>query len=113
MHVYRVQRLWCTVERCNGRARPSNDEMCVGGQTFNHRPLPRHGVYKIVRFDACGRKDGDMDTRWMCGPLVPRVGSSTRTCEVGISLNHYRYVRQIQIGESPHSACKSGLICVW
>lgn len=42
-----------------------------------------------------------MESRWACGPLA--MGSRFfrfEDCDLDISLNYYRYVRQIQIGES-------------
>ena len=45
-------------------------------------------------------QDGDMDSRWTCGPLA--MGSRFfrfESCDVDISLNYFRYIRQIQIGE--------------
>ena len=45
-----------------------------------------------------------MDSRWTCGPLA--IGSSFyrfEDCDLDFSLNYYRYIRQIQLGE-PHLA---------
>lgn len=42
-----------------------------------------------------------MDTRWSCGPLSTGESSfRPPECEVDFSLNYYRYVRQIKLGES-------------
>lgn len=44
-------------------------------------------------------QDGDMDSRWSCGPLATGWATAdSEDCEVDFSLNYYRYVRQIQIG---------------
>lgn len=42
-----------------------------------------------------------MSSRWTCGPLAvgTQINSRTEGCELHMNLNHFRYVRQIQIGE--------------
>ncbi|CAM9212730.1 unnamed protein product, partial [Laminaria digitata] len=59
------------------------------------------GCDSPTHFEGCHvyyMKDGDMDSRWTCGPLA-NGGRFFRfeDCDLDISLNHYRYVRQIQI----------------
>ena len=47
-------------------------------------------------------QDGDMDSRWSCGPLAEWSGSRFADgCDIDFSLNYYRYVRQIQLGKDP------------
>lgn len=58
------------------------------------------GCDSPAHFEGCHvyyMKDGDLDSRWSCGPLA--IGESTFSldCDNQISLNYYRYVRQIQI----------------
>lgn len=42
-----------------------------------------------------------MSSRWTCGPLAvgTQINSRPEGCELHMNLNHFRYVRQIQIGE--------------
>lgn len=45
-------------------------------------------------------QDGDMDSRWSCGPLATgSIQFNTESCDLDFSLNYYRYIRQIQFGE--------------
>lgn len=43
-----------------------------------------------------------MSTRWSCGPMADAdedVFGGVEDCGVEFSLNYFRYVRQIQLGE--------------
>lgn len=53
-----------------------------------------------------------MNSRWACGPLATAGGSFRfNNCDVELSLNYYRYVRQLQIGEFPTLPTSRGCSC--
>eukprot|EP00904_Undaria_pinnatifida_P008259 jgi/Undpi1/4563/HiC_scaffold_18.g07917.m1 len=68
---------------------------------FDLRTAADGGCDSPAHFKGCHVyyiKDGDMDSRWTCGPLA--IGSSFyrfEDCDLDFSLNYYRYMRQIQL----------------
>eukprot|EP00904_Undaria_pinnatifida_P008263 jgi/Undpi1/4567/HiC_scaffold_18.g07921.m1 len=68
---------------------------------YDSRDASDGGCDSPAHFEGCHvyyLKDGDMDSRWTCGPLAS--GSKFRDdeeCDISLSLNYFRYVRQIQI----------------
>jgi len=60
-----------------------------------------------------------MSTRWSCGPMAAGdeaggffYGFSVEDCRLEFSLNYYRYVRQIKLGERvPHGVFLLGHDC--
>eukprot|EP00904_Undaria_pinnatifida_P008260 jgi/Undpi1/4564/HiC_scaffold_18.g07918.m1 len=86
------------------------DTMTSGYPNYDLRSASDGGCDPVTHFEGCHIyyiKDGDMDSRWACGPLsTGRAGASLEPCDVQFSLNYYRYVRQIQlafhVGEEEH-----------
>ncbi|CAM9220801.1 unnamed protein product [Pylaiella littoralis] len=68
---------------------------------YDSRAASDGGCDPPAALDGCSIyyiKDGDMDTRWSCGPLSTGESSFRPSeCEVDFSLNYYRYVRQIKL----------------
>eukprot|EP00904_Undaria_pinnatifida_P008258 jgi/Undpi1/4562/HiC_scaffold_18.g07916.m1 len=69
--------------------------------SYDSRVSADGGCDSPAHFEGCQAyymKDGDLDSRWACGPLA--AGNrfyNSEDCEVGINLNYFRYVRQVQI----------------
>ncbi|CAN0009638.1 unnamed protein product [Ectocarpus sp. 12 AP-2014] len=73
-----------------------------GHPNYDNREPSASGCDSPAHFEGCHVyyiKDGDMsdDSRWTCGPLAAgNLVSNNEDCHLMLSLNYFRYVRQIQ-----------------
>ncbi|CAN0223077.1 unnamed protein product, partial [Pylaiella littoralis] len=72
------------------------DVSSSGDPKFDSRAASAGGCDSPTHFEGCHIyyiKDGDMDSRWSCGPLA----TGEVECGVEFSLNYYHYIRQIKL----------------